>query len=122
MIDTATAYANEGGVGDAIRDVDGSSSTQVKAGEDVRILITADSPDRGLPIATLATDLTGAGLLGDPIAVTPAPHVSIAQQSRFDRPGTYFIAAGVTAQGGLDAGVAVGRGHNIARADVTVTE
>ncbi len=123
QVSVPASAAERGGVQPPVTiTVNGSPSAQVKVGEDVQILIEADSPDHGLPLATLATDFTGAGLLGDPIEVTPASHLSITQHCSFDRPGTYFIAARVTAQDGIDAGTAVGRVHNIARARVTVTE
>ena len=122
QVSVPASAADRGGVQPTVTiRVNGSPATQVRVGEDVRILVEADSPERGLPFVAVATDFTGAGLLGDPIDVTPARQLSIAQNCAFDRPGTHFIAVRVTTQDEGNAGTAAGRVHNIARARITVT-
>ena len=123
QVSVPSSAAERGGVQPTVTiSVNGSSSTQVNVGDDVEILIEADSPDHGSPFATLATDFTGAGLLSDPIALGPTRQLSISQHCSFARPGTFFIAVRVTTQDGVDDGTSVGRVHNIARARVTVTQ
>ncbi|MFF2053542.1 hypothetical protein ACFVU2_18210 [Leifsonia sp. NPDC058194] len=117
----ATA-ASRGGVQPVVTiSAGGSSSARVAVGEEVRVTIEADSPEHGLPFVSVATDLTGAGRLDEPIAVARTHRLSLTRTCTFERPGTYFIAARATTQDDLDAGTAAGRAHGIARARIVVS-
>lgn len=115
--------AERQGIQPAVRlTANGQSATTARVGESVQIEVTAESPVRGLPLVTLATDLTGAGELDSPVEVAPASQLRTELQTVFDAPGTYFVAAKVTAQDPRDVGTAAGRVHNIARARIVVLE
>ncbi|MCR2783545.1 MULTISPECIES: hypothetical protein [unclassified Microbacterium] len=102
--------------------IDGMRSARVRVGQIVRADISADTPAGGLPLVSLALDLTGSGSFSAPIEIEPTRHLEMAQECTFDRPGTYFVSARVTSQSTTDSGTAAGRVHNIARARLTVED
>jgi hypothetical protein len=66
--------------------------------------------------------LTGEAAFSSDIEVEPVATVMLERTCRFEKPGTYFIAARVTAHTGAGAGEDhYARVHNISRARVTVT-
>ncbi|WP_350351705.1 hypothetical protein ABS642_21445 [Microbacterium sp. A8/3-1] len=100
--------------------VDGSRHATVAVGSTAQVRITAQAPVGS--IVSVATDLTGNGALGAPIEVDPALSVAFEQAVTFETPGTYFLAARVTAHTGEDAASdSHTRVQNIARARITVT-
>ncbi|GAA2979421.1 hypothetical protein JOD63_002936 [Microbacterium terrae] len=115
---------NRGGVQPVVTvTANGSAHATVRPGEPVQVRIEATAATGAGMIVQVATDLTGAGTLTDPFDVQPAVSVTVERSTTFDQPGTYFIAARVTAQTGNDDTVDPhARVFNIARARVTVAD
>jgi hypothetical protein len=102
--------------------VNGDTSTTVRVGQMVTVRVEAETP-RDEVIVEAAVDLEGSGTFdgGRWILLEPARHLLSAFERSFAEPGTYFLAARVTAQADGDARLPLARVQNLARARVTVT-
>lgn len=100
--------------------VDGADSVTVAVGQPVAVRVLAAAPAPGR-IVEIRLDENGSGILGDPVSMTAAAEAAYDFEVVFTGPGTYFVAARVTAQTAGDAGDVHARVHNIARARVVVT-
>ncbi|MFU8946187.1 hypothetical protein ACLRGF_05565 [Mycetocola zhadangensis] len=98
----------------------GTNSATVQIGEEVLLRVTAEVASGCGAIVQVAADFSGAGALGVPVDLDASPSIDLEQSCVFAEPGTYFVAARVTAQTGPDPADPHGRVHNIARARVTV--
>jgi hypothetical protein len=123
QVSVPTTAAERGGVQPVVRiAVNGSTSARIRAGEPVRIDVVAESADGGPRITAVAVDVAGTGAFDPPTDIEPNTHVALEAVHTFELPGTYFVAARVTAQDPCDAGTSGGRVHNIARARIVVEE
>ena len=99
--------------------VDGAPAVTVPSGQQVTIRIEAHAPEGGV-ITGIEADPTGAGALAEAVPVVPSPQAAADRTVTFDAPGTYFVAARVTAQTAGDPTDPHARVHNIGRARITV--
>lgn len=101
--------------------LNGSTSAEVSAGHPVCIRLDVKAPTPGV-VVEVVSDIFAARQTAEPIAIEPAPAITIEQERAFHTPGTYFLSARVTAQMEGEASSSHARVQNIVRARLTVTE
>lgn len=117
----STTNPGRGGVQPVVTlTANGTAHATVRAGEPVEVRIVAHATTPAGVIVEVATDYCGSGRLGTAVDGDAATSIDRAETCVFDTPGTYFIAARVTAQTRGAASEPHERVYNIARARVTV--
>ncbi|PWF26542.1 hypothetical protein [Ancrocorticia populi] len=99
--------------------IDGTDTATVRAGEKVTLQVHAEAPSPGTIVEVRPVF---GGELGDPVAITPGPAVSLELAYSAKDVGTHFVAVRVAAQAEGDKECQYARVSNVGRTRVNVVE
>jgi hypothetical protein len=115
------AAADRGGVQPVAHlRADGAERAEVSPGDEVTLQLVAEVPPGAGLLTTVEWDLDGTGAFSVVEPVGPAARAALERTVRFERPGTCFVTARVTAQRDGDRGDVHTRIENLAKVRVVV--